>query len=469
VLTRFLGGFAGVAAAAGVALLTFGGGIATGEPLHIASGARFAQQPTSAQCEAALGVGCYTATQIRHAYGVDQLNRAGLTGRGETIVLVDSYGSPSIQSDLQAFDQGNGLPAPPSFDVITPAGTPPAWNPNAYPDQPGWAEETTLDVEYAHAMAPGANIIEVETPVDETEGVQGLPQMMQAEKYVIDHHLASVISQSFGATELTFQNAQGNFDPQLIYALRYAFQDAASEGVTVLAATGDDGATDAELNGVDLYPFPVVDWPSSDPLVTAVGGLHLSLDSAGNRTAADTVWNDPPSSCFGDSPCAGSGGLSDAFSRPFYQDGVSYVTGARRGVPDVSMSGSCSGAVNIYESFPAAPGFPAIPGGWSPICGTSEASPLFSGEVALADQAAGHSLGLINPLLYKMGDRRQSGLTDITIGNNTVTFTNSNGKTYTVKGYNAQPGYDLASGLGEANVAFPLELAAIAEHGHIRR
>jgi subtilase family serine protease len=469
VRARVLRGVVGVAAAVGMAFLLSGGGIATAEPFHIWSGAHFAQQPTPAQCAAIEAGGCYTAGQIRHAYGVDQLNRAGLTGRGETIVLVDSYGSPSIYGDLQGFDQGNDLPAPPSLDVITPAGTPPEWNPNAYPDQPGWAEETTLDVEYAHAMAPGANIIEVETPIDETEGVQGFPQMMQAEKYVIDHHLASVISQSFGATELTFQNAHGNFDPNLIYALRYAFQDAASKGVTVLAATGDNGATDDEPNEVDLYPFPVIDWPSSDPLVTAVGGTHLSLDPAGNRTAADTVWNDPPTSCFGDSPCAGSGGLSDAFSRPFYQDSVAYVTGDRRGNPDVSMSGSCSGAVNIYESFPAAPGFPAIPGGWSPICGTSEASPLFSGEVALADQAAGHPLGLINPLLYEMSDGRQSGLTDITIGNNTVTFTNSNGKTYTVKGYNARPGYDLASGLGEANVAFPLQLAALSEHGHIRR
>jgi subtilase family serine protease len=454
---RFIGG---VTAAA--ATLAFGVGVAAAEPLHITSGTHFAQQPTSAQCEAAFGVACYSADQIRHAYGVNQLNSQGLTGRGETIVLVDSYGSPSIQSDLQAFDQANGLPAPPSLDVISPAGAPPAWNPNLYGDQLGWAQETTLDVEYAHAMAPGANLIEVETPVDETEGVQGLPQMMQGEKFVIDHHLASVISQSFGATEPTFQNARGQFDPQLIYNLRYAFQDAAAQGVTVLAASGDDGATDYEPNLIDNYPFRVIDWPSSDPLVTSVGGTELQLDSAGNRTAPDSVWNDPPNSCFGDSPCAGSGGVSAVFSRPFYQDGVRNTVGAARGTPDVSMSGSCSGAVDWYESYPAGPGFPAQPGGWGPICGTSEASPLFSGEVALADQAAGHPLGLINPALYEMGDGRLSGLTDITIGNNTVTFTNSNGKTYTVKGYNAQPGYDLASGIGEANIAFPLELAALS-------
>ena len=376
-------------------------------------------------------------------------------------MLVDSYGSPSIQSDLQGFDQANGLPAPPSLDVISPAGAPPAWNPNLYPDQLGWAQEATLDVEYAHAMAPGANLVLVETPVDETEGVQGLPQMMQAEQYVINHHLASVISQSFGATEPTFQNAQGKFDPQLIYNLRFAFQDAAAHGVTVLAASGDDGATDYEPNLIDNYPFRTIDWPSSDPLVTSVGGTQLLLDPAGNRTAPDSVWNDPPSVC---SPCAGSGGVSAVFGRPFYQDGVRNVVGGARGTPDVSMSGSCTGAVDWYESYPAAPGFPAVPGGWGPICGTSEAAPLFSGEVALADQAGGHPLGLINPSLYEMGDGRLSGLTDITIGNNTVTFTNTDGNTYTVKGYNARPGYDLASGLGEANAAFPLELAALNSH-----
>jgi subtilase family serine protease len=456
---RFIGG-----ATAAVATLAFGVGVAAAEPLHITSGTHFAQQPTSAQCEAAFGVACYSAGQVRHAYGIDQLNAHGLTGRGETIVLVDSYGSPSIQGDLQAFDQANGLPGPPSLDVIAPAGAPPAWNPNAYPDQLGWAQETTLDVEFAHAMAPGANLIEVETPTDETEGVQGLPEMMQGEKYVIDHHLASVISQSFGATEPTFQNAQGQFDPQLIYNLRYAFRDAAAHGVTVLAASGDDGATDYEPNLTDNYPFRVIDWPSGDPLVTSVGGTELQLSNAGTRTAPDSVWNDPPSSCFGDSPCAGSGGVSSVFSRPFYQDGVRNVVGGARGTPDVSMSGSCSGAVDWYESYPAGPGFPAVPGGWGPICGTSEASPLFSGEVALADQAAGHPLGLINPLLYEMGDGRLSGLTDITIGNNTVTFTNSNNVTYTVKGYNARPGYDMASGIGEANAAFPLELAALGSH-----
>ena len=100
----------------------------------------------------------------------------------------------------------------------------------------GWALETSLDVEYAHAIAPGANILLVETPVAETEGVTGLPQMMAAEKYVIDNHLGDVITQSFGATEQTFQTG-GKFNASLIYGLRYAYQDAFKNHVTVLAAS----------------------------------------------------------------------------------------------------------------------------------------------------------------------------------------------------------------------------------------
>ena len=101
------------------------------------------------------------------------------------------------------------------------------------PDMAGWAGETTLDVEWAHVFAPGANILLVETPVSETEGVHGFPQMIKAENYVIKHHLASVISQSFGATENTFKTTKS------LLALRSAFKLAAKSGVTVLAASGD--------------------------------------------------------------------------------------------------------------------------------------------------------------------------------------------------------------------------------------
>ncbi len=146
-----------------------------------------------------------------------------------------------------------------------------------------WAEETTLDVEYAHALAPGASILLVETPTSENEGITGFPQIVTAEEYVIDHGLGAVISQSFSATEETFASyAQ-------LRPLRAAYTDAESHHVTVLAASGDEGATDYKANGSDFYTRRVTSWPDSDPLVTGVGGTQL-LQSGGAYTSA--AWND---------------------------------------------------------------------------------------------------------------------------------------------------------------------------------
>jgi subtilase family serine protease len=421
-----------------LATLAIGAGIASARPNFQLVPHRFAQAPTTAECEQQAGIACYSPAQFQQAYGLNKLYRKGITGRGRTIVLVDSFGSPTIQSDLAQFDADTGLPAPPSFNIITPEGAIPPFDPTNT-DMINWAVETSLDVEYAHAFAPGANILLVETPVDETEGVMGLPQMMDAEKYVIDNHLGDVISQSFGATEETFQT-DGTFDPSLILGLRYAYRDAVRHRVTVLGASGDGGVSDYELNLTDFYPFKVNSWPSSDPLVTSVGGTQLHLNQEGDRLAPDNVWND--TTLFG-SPAAGGGGVSAVFSRPSYQNGVANVTGPARGTPDVAMSAAVDGGALVYDSA-------GIPAGFYIVGGTSEATPEFAGVVALADQAAGHRLGLLNPALYGMGDGHGSGLTDITIGNNTVTVPNG-GNEYLVEGYNAVPGYDLASGLGTAN------------------
>ena len=169
------------------------------------AGRATSQPPTTADCETAFQVACYEPGQIQTAYNLQPLFQRGVTGRGQTIVIVDSFGSPTIRNDLKVFDQTFGLPAPPSFKIIQPAGAVPPYDPNNS-DMVGWAGETTLDVQYAHTMAPGANILLVETPVSETEGVTGFPQIVEAENYVVNHHLGNVISQSFGATEQTFPN-----------------------------------------------------------------------------------------------------------------------------------------------------------------------------------------------------------------------------------------------------------------------
>ncbi|HEX3830878.1 MAG TPA: S53 family peptidase [Solirubrobacteraceae bacterium] len=447
------------------ALLVIAAVPASARPFHVVVRHRFGAPPTSAQCEAVNSIACYNPPAFEQAYGLNPLYHAGLTGAGKTIVIVDAFGSPTAQDDLAQFDSDNGLPKPPTFDIIAPDGPIPAWDPSDS-DMVGWAEETSLDIEYSHAIAPGANILLVETPVSETEGVTGLPQIVEAENYVVDHHLGDVISQSFGATEQTFPS------PRSIYDLRSAVVNAAAHRVTVLGASGDAGSTDAELDTTDLFPLKVTSWPAADPLVTSVGGTQLHLDATGNRTAPDNVWND--SVLFG-SPAAGGGGLSAVFDRPSYQDGERWIVGDHRGVPDVSMSAAVDGGANVYLGFTGDDddsGTNDITPGYYTFGGTSAATPEFAGIVAIADQAAGHDVGLINPTLYAhASDHRFPGLTDITLGNNDPgTFTNAGPDdpgTFTVDGFDATRGYDLASGLGTPNGAATIA-DLVPRQGHRR-
>jgi subtilase family serine protease len=401
-------------------------------PTHVL-GTSLSFPPDTAYCRANIGISCYQPAQLQQAYNLQPLFDKGLTGAGSTIVIVDAFGSPTIAADLQHFDQTFGLPDPPSLHVIEPAGAVPTFpaDPFGAADRSGWAGETTLDVEWSHVMAPGANILLVATPQSETEGVQGFPQIVQAENYVINHNLGDVISQSFGATEQTFAS------PQQILNLRSAFINAAHHNVTVLGSSGDAGATDLLSDTSCCYPFPVNSWPSSDPLVTSVGGTMLDLvGDTGTRAMPDVVWNDG----FG----AGGGGVSTVFPRPAFQNHVRSVVGPARGTPDVSLSAAVDGGVVFYYSFcdyarnDPSTGTPPLCGPqWHIVGGTSEASPLFAGIVAIADQAAGHRLGDLNPLLYS--HTSFPGIVDVTSGNNSFAG---------VTGFNAAPGYDLASGLG---------------------
>jgi subtilase family serine protease len=383
-----------------------------------------------------------TPDQIRAAYGLPPLSDLngpgplkGITGAGQTIVIVDSFGSPTIARDLRTFDNAFGVPKPPSFTVIQPAGKVPPFH-GSDNNRVGWAQETTLDVEWAHVMAPSASILLVETPTSENEGTTGFPQIVTAEKYVLKHKLGQVISQSFAATEQTFPSRAA------LRRLRGAYQLAAKDHVTVLAATGDQGATSLRYNMTDLYTTRAVSWPATDPLVTAVGGTQLDLRASGVRRTADVAWS------------GSGGGRSIVFGRPSYQYSVRKLTGSRRGVPDISMDASCASTVSVYSSFSGA--------SWIGLCGTSVATPLFAGIVALADQVAGHALGLINPAVYQMAIRHDRGIVDILKGNNTARFY-QHGKSYTVRGFAARKGYDLVSGVGTVNAAyFVPELARLA-------
>jgi subtilase family serine protease len=397
--------------------------------------------PTTSQCLASSGgtTACYDPAQVRAAYDLAPLFARGVQGQRQTIVIVDAFGDPTIRSDLATFDAAFSLPAPPALRVLTPRGPIPPYSASGK-DRFGWAAETALDVEWAHVMAPKAAIDLVETPTDEVEGTTGFPDIVAAENWVVRHRLGTVISQSFAATEETFTSKS-----QLL-PFRSAYVAAQKAGVSVLAGSGDLGATDYEYDATTIYPRPVVSWPATDPLVTAVGGTKLDLSAAGTPLAPAVAWNDTYLHSV-PHPSASGGGRSAYFSRPAYQGGVATQALGHRGVPDVSMSAACTGLVEVYLGA-AGPQSP----GWRTLCGTSEATPLFAGIVALCDQELGHGLGLLNPALYGLLKVAGSGLVPVRSGNNTVAFV-SGAKTVTVRGFTATGGYSLVTGVGTIDAA----------------
>jgi subtilase family serine protease len=375
------------------------------------------QAPPDGFCRINFGSPCYSPQEIQKAYDLTSTLAAGYTGSGQTIIIIDSFGSPTIAQDLQAFDAAYGLPDPPSFTVLSPLGTVPFDPTNS--DQVGWGFETSLDVEWSHAMAPGANIVLLTSPVSETEGVQGMPEFLALEKYALDHKLGKIISQSWAATENTLFTPAG----QQVFADFEAFyQRAMEENVTVFASSGDFGSSNPDVNG-NFYPFPTVNYPASSPRVTAVGGTSLYADTAGNYLY-EIAW------------FAGGGGVSQQFAEPSYQfslpPSVQQILGQHRGLPDVAYNADGSTTILVYTSF-----LPAPNQGFFGIGGTSEGSPQWAGIIADANQFAGHPVGFLNPKLYSSHESR--AFHDIVYGANAF-----NG----VTGYVATRGWDATTGWG---------------------
>jgi len=435
--------------------------------------------PTQAQCASAIPVKrrCFSPQAIQAAYNLGPLYAQGINGRDVTIAIVDSFGSDTIAHDLHVYDQAFGLQpmcgeegvtctaGMPTFSQLHVQGAPPT---NSIPGKNStdlethslWAIEVSLDVEVAHAMSPMANILLVTTPTAETLGVQGFPDMMNAEQYVVDHHLASVISQSFGSAEDAF----GSF--QSLLKLRHAFVSAAGSGVTVLASSGDFGTANEQKQPPKIFPtipFPTVSWPASDPLVTGIGGTYLCTDP--NNTTARTVdSSSPPTNCQSNPGVAevgwvdSGGGFSHVFAKPSYQSSLpagSTAIGAMRGVPDVALQASSRTGALIYISLPpqgngglVCPGGRPCSTGWYDIGGTSLSCPQWAAFVAMADQIKGAGLGPINSALYTVaGDpaKYANDFYDITVGNNQADPT--------VPGYPATTGWDPVTGLGTLNAA----------------
>jgi len=391
------------------------------------------QAPTDAQCRAKSGYPCYSPQEMRKAYNITPLIDAGYTGKGQSIVIIDSFGSPTIANDLHVFDKDYGLPDPPSLKVLAPLGTVP-FDPNNS-DQAGWAFETTLDVEWAHAIAPGANIVLLTSPVSETQGVQGLPEFLFLEQYAVKYHLGKIISQSWGTTENTLFTKQGRLE---IAQYEKFYQYAAQQNVTVLASAGDGGTANPDVNG-KIYPFPTVGFPASSPYVTAVGGTSLYADTTG-KYQSETVWDEVTKQ-----GGATGGGVSEYFKEPGYQSSTlpkadQKILKGYRAIPDISYNADPYTSILVYLSF--------IPGkaGYYAIGGTSEGSPQWAGIVAIANQYARHALGFLNPALYKLGTSSEyrGSFHDITVGNNGYDG---------IPGYNATPGWDAATGFGTPKVS----------------
>jgi hypothetical protein len=319
----------------------------------------------------------FMPAQIRHAYGFDQVST---TGAGQTIAIIDAYDNPTVAGDLSHFDSVFGLPAA-SFTKATPQGTPAA---NA-----GWGMEIDLDVEWAHAVAPGANILLVEAKSS------SLTDLLAAVDYARAQANVSVISMSWGAGEFP---GETSLDAHFTTPKGH-------QGITFVASSGDNGAG--------------VSWPSISPNVVSVGGTSLTLTSSGDYRS-ESAWS------------GSGGGYSPYEPEPAYQKSVQ-GTGLRTN-PDVAYDANPNTGYYVYDGSYTTPG-------WYQVGGTSAGAPQWAGLIAVANQARvqsgkttldGPSQTL--PAIYSMP---ATNFHDVTTGSN---------------GYSAKVGYDLATGRGSPNV-----------------
>ena len=459
---------------------------------------------------------CYPPSFLKTAYDFPRATEHGahdepssLDGRGSTIVIVDAFGSPTIQSDLNTFDAAFGLP-PATISILCG----PTWSGKTSDHCPvttiadlttapnadicgavGWAEETTLDVTMAHALAPGAKIVLVAANDCYDTSLYG------AEQAVVSQHRywGSIMSQSFGEPDdlvtCTALDPTGtycvSYDPTLLNLPNSVFWQATKAHWTIIASSGDDGANEAaRYTGTgELIPS----FPSTNPLVLSAGGTQgnpyggqygfapgpggtfscapytmcntgLVVINGGPNGCGTAARPGEPSSCvpvryggegawnewdyFGLATSTG-GGISSLYPRPYYQwrlpKTVTTTLGVKvpvtgREVPDVSFNSAIYGGVLAYLGF-----F----GLWAVFGGTSASSPAWAGIIALLNQANGRPVGFINPEIYGLNHWTIArSFHDITVGNNSDT-----GTQFGLDGYNAGRGYDLTTGWGTPDVA----------------
>jgi subtilase family serine protease len=491
-MTRYLAIIVGVAALAALVAATVAQANPTtpGTAFSIkAAGGPYTASAGTFSCELPNAtLHCNSPQDIRSAYGVDAVGNpntgTGLLGQGQTIVLVDSYGSPTAANDLQVFhDQFFPNLPNPNFTQVFPNGKTDFKNSNGNGQSgpvaaAGWSGEATLDIEWSYAIAPLAKIILIAVPPAETEGVQGLPNLFKAISGQIDANPGgTVFSMSFGITEQTFGGAAASqtakFDA--------VFQKGIAKGDTFFASSGDSGTLGVAKQHRDTatYPFPTAGWPASSPYVTAVGGTQLQTNWRWNPTSdvpfnADGSFNNayfastaaatPLNVVWNESwlPAATGGGPSAIYSRPSWQSGVLPDQGNHRLVPDVAWDAAVNGGVLVYIS--AYPDYNG-PAGFYIYGGTSAASPQVAGLTALAAQSAGHGLGNIDPALYA----HPGAFTDVApihqgapnlisgeLNTNRMFDYNGDGQAVTwdaVPGWSVNQGYDMTTGWGTPNAS----------------
>jgi len=397
----------------------------------------------------------YTPAQVKGAYG---LSGSALNGSGQTVAIIDAYAAPTIAQDANQWSANRGLPqfTANQFSQVVAPGTFHHPERGLKQDPQGWYGEETLDVEAVHGMAPAAKIVYVGAP-------NNFQDLDAALNYVVDNRVARIVTNSYGfPTELL---PAGYILPQEDTILQ-----GVAEGIGIYFSSGDN--SDESL----VEGYATADWPASSPFVTAVGGTTLAV-GASNNYLFETGWGTTTSSWTGTtwSPAppaswlyGAGGGVSRLFAEPSYQQSVvpSSVFSAQgrtgRAVPDVAALADPNAGYIIGETQTFPDG--SVKYSEYRIGGTSLASPIFAGIMALADQATGSAHGFANPLFYQ----NAGAFTDVTSPASTVAVVRTNfnnsvdatdGLSYRLRTANqtlslaTTPGYDDVTGLGTPTAA----------------
>lgn len=349
----------------------------------------------------------YTASQYQSAFGLSQSIQHGNNGHGVTVAITDAYAAPTILADANTWSSRHGLPSlTGKFSQITP--TPGGYDMQGMCGPQGWYGEETLDVEAVHGMAPGANIL-----FDGGKNCVG--GLDEAFANVIDHHLASIVTNSW--TWGTGEGSENMIPAGILKFFHQYLLEASLTGISVLFSSGDEG------DDVGAVGSRQVNYPASDPLATGVGGTSTEIGAQG-QIVFQTGWSNSYSSLSsgawspappGNYSSGAGGGTSQLFAQPFYQKGhvpasISKYFGSTpmRAVPDISMPGDPNTGLRIGETqvFPNGTYYAEYRLG-----GTSLSSPLLAGVLADTVQFTGHAIGFINPLIY--ADEQTPAITDV--------------------------------------------------------